>query len=138
MLFNSPEFLLGFLPVTLVAFFAAARLKRGRTLVLLVASWAFYAAWSVAYLPLLILSTAGNFLVGMQLIRRRSRLLLGIAVAANLLLLGWYKYTGFGVEALGDLLGRDLPALHVIEREPHAPRGRKLERERRVLRDRIR
>ena len=115
MLFNSPEFLVFFLPATLLAFFVAAKLGRGQTLVLLAASLAFYAAWSIRYLPLLLFSMAMNFGYGLLLQRwRGSRWLLGLGVASNLALLGYFKYAGFIVGSVGELLHLHLTAPHIV------------------------
>jgi alginate O-acetyltransferase complex protein AlgI len=118
MLFNSHAFLFGFLPVVLLAYFAAAR--RGReygNLVLAAASLFFYAWWDVRYLPLLLASIMGNYACALRIraaqgaMRRRW---LVAALAGNLALLGWYKYAGFFAASVAQATGWQLPALQIV------------------------
>ena len=118
MLFNSWIFLLGFLPVTLAGFFLL-----GRRSPFMAAAWLagaslfFYGWWDLRYVPLLLASICFNYgcstLLASGPARRRKALLIG-AIGANLALLGYYKYAGFFVASLADLLAQPLPALHVI------------------------
>ncbi|MBC7207783.1 MAG: MBOAT family protein, partial [Methyloversatilis sp.] len=65
MLFNSWEFLLGFLPLTFAGFFLLARV--GRAIAagwLFIASLAFYGWWEPIHVLLLLASIAFNFTVG--------------------------------------------------------------------------
>src|SRR6476661_4456727 len=103
MLFNSPEFIFGFLPVTFFVFLALARWSRiAAAAWLTLASLAFYAWWNWLYLPLLIGSACFNYVSGFAITRlsrqgrslAAGRLLL-FSVAANVSLLGYYKYFNF-------------------------------------------
>ena len=107
MLFNSAEFLIGFLPIVLLGFFLLAGAGRQRAAAgwLTLASLVFYGWWNPQYLPLLIGSMVFNFLLGGYLIRRRSRMALLWGIAANLLLLGYYKYSGFMVSNIDQAFG---------------------------------
>ncbi|MFZ3118470.1 MAG: MBOAT family O-acyltransferase [Variovorax sp.] len=102
MLFNSATFLVGFLPLVLLGFFVLAGRGMQRTAAawLTLASLVFYGWWNPQYVPLLVASMVFNYLAGGYLIRRPSRAVLIACVSANLLLLGYYKYTGFLVGAL--------------------------------------
>ncbi len=110
LLFNSPVFLLGFLPATLLLF-AALRRAGGRLpmLLLLAASLVFYGWWDWRFLPLLLASMAFNHLVAGRILavaeagRRRRWLALGIAV--DLAVLGWFKYAIFLAGILDQLTG---------------------------------
>ncbi|MFC3609261.1 MBOAT family O-acyltransferase [Stutzerimonas tarimensis] len=97
MLFNSLTFILGFLPVVLAGFYFLTSNGRPRfaAIWLTLASLVFYGWWNPLYVPLLVGSVTLNFLLGGYLIRHPSRLALTLGVAANLGLLGYYKYTGF-------------------------------------------
>ena len=116
MLFNSHAFIFGFLPVALAGFFALARLKPVLGAIwLALASTLFYAVWDPRYLFLLLGSAAFNFAAGLGLTRlaRDGRatpltLLLSAALAANLLVLGFFKYSAFFVENLNALSGAGL------------------------------
>jgi len=96
MLFNSYPFILLFLPATLLGAFLlrnAGRLWLG--LWLLAASVVFYVYWDVRYLPLLAGSVLANYAAAVLIERTRSKLLLAATIAANLALLGVFKYLGF-------------------------------------------
>ena len=118
MIFNSYLFLFGFLPVVLAGTFLLARIGAGVAQIwIILASLVFYAAWNAAYLPLLLGSIVCNHAVGAGMIRtgspaQRTWMLRG-AVAGNLLLLGYYKYTGFFLDNLNAVTGADFswPAL---------------------------
>ena len=109
MLFNSPAFLVFFLPIVLAGFFALAGTKRHRLagVWLVGASLFFYGWWNANYLLLLIASILFNYLLGGWLMRRPSKWLLAFGIAANVLLLGYYKYTGFLIETIDRLSGLD-------------------------------
>ncbi|HEY9669513.1 MAG TPA: MBOAT family O-acyltransferase, partial [Coleofasciculaceae cyanobacterium] len=113
MLFNSYEFIFIFLPITLVGFFVLAkfRLKTAALVWLTLASMAFYAYWSIAYLPLMLISVAGNYYFGRVINHadaesrsRQARLLLWLGIAFNLGILGYYKYADFFVDSLTQVL----------------------------------
>ena len=101
----------------------AARSNEWRKLLLLVASWVFYGAWDWRFVPLLIGSALINWGVAALIARnddagRRKALLIG-GVAANLLVLGFFKYFDFFAEQAGSLLtlfgvGRDAALMQVI------------------------
>jgi D-alanyl-lipoteichoic acid acyltransferase DltB (MBOAT superfamily) len=113
MLFNSLEFIFGFLPIVALGFFGIARWSHQAAAGwLALASLVFYGWWNWIYVPLLVASAAFNYLCGAYLARfvreRRTRAanrLLAFAVAADLLLLGYYKYANFFLDAWGSLAG---------------------------------
>jgi D-alanyl-lipoteichoic acid acyltransferase DltB (MBOAT superfamily) len=98
MLFNSYEFILGFLPLALLGFFLIARLGRKSASVWLVgASLAFYSFWNPVFLPVLLISIGVNYslseLIGANESRPRLRnALLIFTIAVNLTALVYYKY----------------------------------------------
>jgi alginate O-acetyltransferase complex protein AlgI len=94
-----------------------------RKLLLLAASYMFYAAWDWRFVGLLALTTAVDFVVGAGLGRERSprarRVLLLVSIGTNLSVLGYFKYAGFFVESLAALLGSigfhpSFPTLQII------------------------
>lgn len=96
--FNSFSFLLVFLPVVLVLYYA--RLDGLKPKVFLIAvSLVSYGIAQVRYLPLLLFSVLFNWLVSRQMSaqpeRSRRKLWLTSGVVANLGLLCWFKYLGF-------------------------------------------
>ena len=104
MLFNSHEYLFFFLPVTLIVYFLLNRLVRPvlvARLWLVGASLAFYGWSEPGYLLILVCAVLFNFSFGSVLnalgeqhaAKRRTVLVLGIA--ADILLLCYYKYIDF-------------------------------------------
>ncbi|MEJ7824198.1 MAG: MBOAT family protein [Solirubrobacteraceae bacterium] len=103
LLFSAAVFLLLFLPATLVAHWLAP--ARARVPILLVASYVFYLSWNPIYGLLLAGSTVVNFTIARAIPgSARPRALLAIGVAANLLVLGSFKYVGFFSEGAASLL----------------------------------
>ena len=111
MLFNSYAFLLAYLPVTLAGCFLSARLlgPAAAQAWLIAASLAFYAAWNVVYLPLLLGSIVFNFLVARRMVHTARpvarRAWLWLAIAVDLGLLGYYKYSNFFLSGVNALAG---------------------------------
>src|ERR1043166_3228321 len=97
MLFNSPEFVLGFLPLALAGFFLAGRVGGTRWALgwLVSASLFFYGWWNPKFVLLLAGSILGNYAVAQQIRQHRSKSLLATGIIANLALLGWFKYANF-------------------------------------------
>jgi len=105
MVFASPIFLFLFLPLTLAAYFALPR--RWGNAVLLAASVAFYVWGEGAMVTLVVASVVVNWIVGARIggttDARQRRRWLGLGVAANLLLLGVFKYANFVVANFNDV-----------------------------------
>ena len=121
MLFNSYVFILAFLPVTLVGYFGLGRLCKRLPLnkVWLVGcSLVFYAYFNVRYLPIIVLSILVNYALSQGMLTERSqgvrRLLLGLGLAGNLGVLGYYKYYDFFVENLNALAGTSFVLHHLV------------------------
>ena len=99
MLFNSHEFILLFLPLALAAHFLAARYSTvAAVLTTTVSSLLFYAWWKPPFVVLPISSILLNFWLALEIIRTplpRRRYLAVVGAAANLLVLGYFKYADF-------------------------------------------
>jgi alginate O-acetyltransferase complex protein AlgI len=71
------------------------------------ASYYFYAYWKAEFVPLLFVSSTGNFLIGLWLGKQRDGRLrlavLWLGVAANLAVLGYFKYYNFLLATVIDL-----------------------------------
>ncbi len=112
MLFSSLVFLWFFLPAVLLG----SRLlpPRGQNALLLAASLLFYGWGGPRYLALMLLSITLNYAGGRciaPLAGRRRGAALAAFAAADLLLLGYFKYYTFTADALAAVLGRTvLPA----------------------------
>jgi len=115
MLFNSPEFLFYFLPITLVVFHVLRRFSYDLAIWSLVgASFYFYGSWKWSQSWIMFTSIPVNYLLGRWIERMRpARWPLALGVILNLSLLGWYKYSKFfwttaiGSENVPDVM-RDL------------------------------
>lgn len=122
MLFNSYTFIFAFLPITLLVFFLVSRYGHiyGAGW-LAAASLFFYAWWNPAYLSLLLGSIVFNYTLGVWIaqavINNKPRLqgrLLFFAITANLLLLGYYKYSNFFLSNIDELVGENWSFVEII------------------------
>ena len=101
MLFNSYDYLVYFLPVAVLGYFALGSQPRWSVRWLVAASLVFYGWWNPRYVPLILASVAFNFVVAILIQRaHRARPLVIAGVAGNLVLLGVYKYSDFLLRAL--------------------------------------
>lgn len=77
---------------------------RLRAYVLLLASFVFYAVWSVPMTSLIVISGLTDFAIGRLLMRTqrsgRRKALLGLSLLVNLGILGYFKYQGFFLDNL--------------------------------------
>jgi alginate O-acetyltransferase complex protein AlgI len=107
MVFSDPIFILGFLPASLLLFYAMRTLAGGTAAAwtLLGLSMVFYAYWSVPFLGLLLFQIGVNYAAGYRIQTAPHRALLPLAVVFNLGLLGYFKYRNFFLENVGDLIG---------------------------------
>ena len=120
MLFHSISFLI-FLAGVLLAYHRLR--KRGQNWLLLGASYLFYGWWDWRFLGLLILSSGIDYFCGQGIEEsadpRRRKLLVGLSIAVNMGVLGFFKYYDFFAEGARNLLAAfgmhaDLPTLHVF------------------------
>lgn len=101
MLFNSFEFLI-FLPLVFVIFWAASRRLNLSNAIIVASSYVFYGWWDWRFLFLILLTTALSFGSGILIDRYRSKgkLICGLNVAVNLVILGYFKYFNFFTDNL--------------------------------------
>lgn len=122
MLFNSYEFIFAFLPLTFFIYFYLLhkRLTTGAKGFLVFASLFFYSWWNIIYLPLILSSILFNFAVGNSLnenfkkVRVSKKVLLWFGVGANLVLLGYFKYSDFFIQNMNFVLSSDVGLLHLV------------------------
>jgi alginate O-acetyltransferase complex protein AlgI len=140
MVFSTHLFLFYFLPLVLIAYYAAP--FRARTALIAVASYVFYGWANPIWAVIMFFGCSVDYVCGLALLRmakvpyepsglppvlgpevprtRAMRVVLTVSIITNLGLLAVFKYTGFvaeNVNALGRLLGvgdRLLPVLHVV------------------------
>jgi len=124
MQFQSAQFFFFFAAVLIIST-AANRYQRSpvpRNLVLLFASYLFYAAWKPVYLLLILFFTVSNYVTGTDIERaaiRSRKIILGCSIFINLGLLFYFKYAGFAVETFFRVtswtgLAHETRALHII------------------------
>ena len=119
MVFSDLIFLFFFLPAVIL--FTRLSPKRLRNAVLLVFSLLFYAWGEPVYVFLMLAVIAVNYLAGLLMARFPAqtapgmrKLTLVLAVAANLGILGWFKYAAFFAESVNALAGTRLPVPEIV------------------------
>ncbi|WP_339877001.1 MBOAT family O-acyltransferase [uncultured Algoriphagus sp.] len=102
MLLNSLDFAI-FLPIVFILYwFVVNKNLKNQNSLLLVASYVFYGWWDWRFLFLIFFSTVVDFLVGKRMKdennETRRKFLLGVSLAINLGLLGFFKYYNFFID----------------------------------------
>lgn len=105
MLFNTATYVLLFLPLVTVLYWHLGR--RARMWLILIASLTFYGFWRVDFIPLVLFSAMLDYYLAILIDRTeepvaRRRIML-ISVAANLGILGFFKYLNFATQSVGSL-----------------------------------
>ena len=128
MVFSSPIFLFGFLPIALLLYQFSARSLKNTTLLL--CSLFFYAWGEVFYLGVMIISIASNYTFGLLISKsqetpdrqKQSKLYVSAGIAANILLLISFKYANFIADNLNAIFSiANIPS---IDLQPvHLPLG---------------
>ena len=105
------------MPIVFAGFFLLARIsQRVASGWLAMASIFFYAYWSIKALPVLVISICVNYWFGTLLSRQEQKYrkaLLVLAITANLVALGYYKYINFFIDNINDM--RDLMELDPLD-----------------------
>jgi alginate O-acetyltransferase complex protein AlgI len=110
-LFNSHVFLLLFLPLALVGFYGWRWSDAGRGWYLVAISLVFYGVWDPRFVPLLVVSTAVNWLAAWLFHKRGLRFALIAAIIGNLAVLAVFKYLGFFTVVANDTFGTAWPVI---------------------------
>ena len=122
MLFNSYGFIFLYLPVVLLGFFQLGRISHAYAAAwLALASLFFYGYWNPAYIGLLLGSVVCNYVFGLWIAKAgvhhdpgRKLQLLIVALAANLLLLGYFKYANFFISNIDLVAGTNWNFANII------------------------
>ena len=119
MVFSDLIFLFFFLPAVLLV--TKLSPPRWRNTELLLFSLLFYAWGEPVYVLLMLAVIAVNYLAGLLIARFPAdsrplgrKLMLALAIAADLAILGWFKYAGFFAESLNRLAGKQLPVPEIV------------------------
>ena len=106
-LFNSFHFAL-FFPVVFFLYWFVFKKLSHQNLLLLAASYFFYACWDVRFLLLLMFSTFLDYYTGIRMYesrgRRERKTWFWLSIGVNLGFLGFFKYYNFFVESFADAL----------------------------------
>lgn len=106
MQFDSLTFIVFLLPVLVC--YALATSWNSKKNILLLASYIFYAAWNILFLPLLLLSTTVDYQLARWMNKRDGRKrkqAMVVILFANLSVLFFFKYAGFALQIINDTLG---------------------------------
>lgn len=106
MLFNSISFAI-FLPIVFILYWFTTRGNfRSQNILLLIASYFFYACWDWRFLFLLIFSTLLDYSTGIKIFnakeKKRKKIWLWLSICVNLGFLGVFKYYDFFVSSFAD------------------------------------
>ena len=104
MVFSSITFLFCFLPVVLLLYYVCRSIV-WKNVILLIASLLFYAWGEPVYVILMILSILFNYYAGREIEAAHKKSSLAFAVIINLLILGYFKYSGFLVDTVNSIFG---------------------------------
>lgn len=115
MLFNSIDFFL-FLPLVFLLYWYGTKQRiHLQNILLLIASYFFYAYWDWRFLSLIAFSTSVDYVIGLQLEhtenKKHRKILLAVSLISNLGLLAFFKYFDFFLESFVDaftLLGQPI------------------------------
>jgi D-alanyl-lipoteichoic acid acyltransferase DltB (MBOAT superfamily) len=108
--------LLVFLPITVLGFWVCRRYGDVRWVILwlFACSIVFYGAWEPYYVALIIGSIAFNYAAALRIARTRSKLTLGVAIACNVGVLAYYKYTNFILQTYSTLFAADFHPVAIL------------------------
>lgn len=109
MLFNSLQFFIFFPIVCLIILFSTYVVKKNiiNQIILLAASLYFYMCWKPAYLLLILLSIFITYMSGLYMENKSDKIkkiILSVALISNLGILFFFKYAGFIVRTIDNLL----------------------------------
>lgn len=118
MLFNSYQFVFGFLPAALLGFYLLGRTEHSFAIAwLTLMSLAFYATAGHWFLALFIGSVAFNYGAGLliaRLTRRASLTATIVAISIDLAVLGYFKYANFAADNASAAFGLPAPHWNII------------------------
>src|SRR5574344_2564077 len=124
MLFNSIEYFLAFLPLSIIVYFAFVhrRFFVASKVWLLVCSLFFYCYWKFDYIWILLASIIFNFTIGAilsdlskcSLKTKLSKCILILGIISNVLLLVYYKYTDFLIKDLNLLFNLSFNLQYIV------------------------
>lgn len=120
MLFNSYEFILAFLPIVVIIYYALNYVKKNYSAKwwIIGASLFFYGYFNLSYLGILILSILINY--GLHRLLKKNRVhfthksILAVGIILNLATLVYFKYMDFFIENINFLFWSEIPLLNIV------------------------
>ena len=117
MLFNSPFFILIFLPLLFAIYglMHFLRFQKAALRTLILGSFLFYAWWNPIYVLLIIAGIVFNYFVCLKIlenVHKKTFMIFGVSV--NLGLLAFFKYTDFVIGTVNSTLDTQFPFLHIV------------------------
>jgi alginate O-acetyltransferase complex protein AlgI len=113
-LFQSQIFVLAFLPLTVLCYYAAAGSSTRREWALIGASLVFYGWWDVRFVPLLVGQIGATWLLALLGARTKSAWPLFAGIALNLSSLGTFKYLNFILASFAAVSARQPNHLDIV------------------------
>lgn len=104
MVFSSLTFLFVFLPIVLLLYYIIKDIE-WKNVILLIASLLFYAWGEPVYVVLMILSIIFNYYAGLEIEQTHKKSTLAFAIIVNVLILGYFKYSGFIIDTINNIFG---------------------------------
>lgn len=117
MQFNSYEFILCFLPITVLFYFLANRIRPALgKLVIIAASILFYSLGRVNMLVYLGISILINYVsaIAVKRLRFRSKIFMALPIVVNIGILLYFKYLNFAIANLNAIWGKNFPLQEII------------------------
>ena len=121
MIFSTYQFMFIFLPIVFAGYYIlnGFKFKKLSKIWLVLASLYFYAQGSPSFFPIFFISITGNYIVGTTLSKMEGKtlekkILFGLGILANVILLGYYKYTNFFIANFNLVTGQAYPYLEIV------------------------
>lgn len=117
LLFNSYEFIVLFVPVTLMIFFLLVKIRGKQSAVcwLILASLFFYGYWDYHYVPLLVFSIIFNYCIGKLLeYHDKCKYILIFGIFVDIGLFGYFKYSDFIISTVNFLGNQHFELTNVV------------------------
>lgn len=112
--FSSAIFLYWFLPITFLLYHIVPS-KKGKNIILTIASLVFYAFGQLQYLPLLLFSVLCNYIFGRLLKKiKRCKTILTFALLINIGILCLFKYTDFLITSFNQIFSIAIPTTGIV------------------------
>jgi alginate O-acetyltransferase complex protein AlgI len=96
-----------FLPIVFVLYFSFKDIA-WKNVVLLIASLLFYAWGEPVYVVLMVLSILFNYYAGREIEKEHKKSSLVFAIIINILILGYFKYSGFLIDTINSIFGTSI------------------------------